>query len=107
MGRLWVVVILTFLAVASAGATQVQDVRLWRAPDHTRVVFDLSAPAEHKLITLANPRRIVLDLKDTYLADEDFARAGGGRSTVQDALETLGASTKMGPKDYSSSRIVI
>ena len=36
-------------------------------PDHTRVVFDLSGPAEHKLIVLDNPSRIVLDVEDTRL----------------------------------------
>lgn len=49
-------------------ATTVADIRLWRAPDHTRVVLDLSGPAEHRLISLANPSRIVLDLEDSTLA---------------------------------------
>jgi N-acetylmuramoyl-L-alanine amidase len=48
-------------------AAEVHDVRLWRAPDHTRIVFDLTAPADHKLIVLDNPRRIVLDVADTRL----------------------------------------
>ena len=52
---------------ASVFAVDVQDVRLWRAPDHTRVVLDLSAPAEHKLISLEGPDRIVIDLKDAKL----------------------------------------
>jgi N-acetylmuramoyl-L-alanine amidase len=33
--------------------------------NHTRVVFDLSTGTEHKLFTLDNPRRIVIDLKRT------------------------------------------
>ena len=33
--------------------------------DHTRVVFDLSAGIEHRLFSLSNPQRIVIDLKDT------------------------------------------
>jgi N-acetylmuramoyl-L-alanine amidase len=33
--------------------------------DHTRVVFDLSAGTEHRLFTLSNPKRIVIDLKNT------------------------------------------
>ncbi len=48
----------------------VRDVRLWRAPDHTRIVFDLSAPASHKLIQLTNPNRIVVDISDTKLQAE-------------------------------------
>jgi N-acetylmuramoyl-L-alanine amidase len=35
------------------------------ADDHTRVVFDLSRDFEHSLFTLADPYRIVIDLKDT------------------------------------------
>ncbi|MCO1332957.1 N-acetylmuramoyl-L-alanine amidase [Microbulbifer sp. OS29] len=53
-----------------ASAAQVEGVRLWRAPDHTRLVFDLSGPAEHKLFTLANPHRVVVDLSDTDLLAE-------------------------------------
>ena len=52
----------------TAQAAQVRDVRLWRAPDHTRLVLDLSAPVEHRLLILDNPRRVVLDLTDATLA---------------------------------------
>lgn len=41
----------------------IEGVRLWRAPDHTRIVFDLSAPLEHKLFSLENPNRLVLDMQ--------------------------------------------
>ncbi len=58
-----------FTAVTPAAlALEVRDVRLWRAPDHTRIVFDLSGPATHKLITLENPDRIVVDIPDSQLA---------------------------------------
>ncbi|WP_116367157.1 N-acetylmuramoyl-L-alanine amidase [Parahaliea mediterranea] len=68
MGRAcWVFVTLWWLAATSAWAAEVHDVRLWRAPDHTRIVFDLTGPAEHKLITLDNPSRIVLDISDVAL----------------------------------------
>lgn len=48
-------------------AATVQDVRLWRAPDHTRIVLDMSAPAEHRVLVLQNPDRIVLDVSDAEL----------------------------------------
>lgn len=38
------------------------SVRLWAAPDHTRVVFDTSGPVTHKLFTLQNPDRLVIDV---------------------------------------------
>jgi N-acetylmuramoyl-L-alanine amidase len=50
-------------------AAEVLDVRLWRAPDHTRVVFDLSEPVSHSLLELDNPRRLVVDLPDARLLE--------------------------------------
>jgi len=35
------------------------------AEDHTRVVFDLSGDIEHRLFTLSEPHRVVIDLHDT------------------------------------------
>jgi N-acetylmuramoyl-L-alanine amidase len=35
------------------------------ADDHTRIVFDISGDFEHRLFTLSNPHRIVIDLKNT------------------------------------------
>lgn len=54
-------VLLSILAAPVLAAT-VQEFRLWRAPDHTRVVLDLSAPVSHNVITLTNPHRIVVDI---------------------------------------------
>ena len=61
MGRAWISAILGLLAASSVWAVEVHEVRLWRAPDHTRIVFDLTGPSDHKLIVLDNPRRIVLN----------------------------------------------
>ena len=44
-------------------AVEVSDIRTWRAPDHTRLVFDLSGPVEHKLFMLRSPDRLVLDIE--------------------------------------------
>ncbi len=49
-------------------AAEVRDLRLWRAPDHTRLVFDLSAGVEYKLFTLDAPERVVIDIADSSLA---------------------------------------
>jgi N-acetylmuramoyl-L-alanine amidase len=46
----------------------VQGVRLWTAPDHTRLVFDVDAPVDHALFMLDNPARLVIDLKASELA---------------------------------------
>ena len=49
-------------------AADIQDIRFWRAPDHSRVVFDLSGPAKHEVITLSNPHRLVLDIASSKMA---------------------------------------
>ncbi|MFC1626485.1 N-acetylmuramoyl-L-alanine amidase [Pseudomonadota bacterium] len=51
-----------FQATALAKSSQINDVRLWTAPDHSRLVFDLNRTIEYKLFRLHGPERIVLDL---------------------------------------------
>jgi len=50
-----------------AEATNVNGVRLWRAPDHTRVVLDLDASVQHSLSLLNQPTRLLIDLPNTRL----------------------------------------
>lgn len=50
---LWSFVLMGWLIALSAeAATTVKGMRLWRAPDNTRIVLDLSGPVEHKLVSL-------------------------------------------------------
>ncbi|MDD0842959.1 N-acetylmuramoyl-L-alanine amidase [Pseudomonas sp. Gutcm_11s] len=51
-----------------AAATEIRSVRLWRAPDNTRLVFDLSGPVQHSVFTLAAPNRIVIDVNGAQLS---------------------------------------
>ncbi len=55
------------LLATSAAATEVQNVRLWAGPEGTRVVLDLSRPAEHTLFTLGDPHRVVVDIRGARL----------------------------------------
>lgn len=62
--------VLVFLlsSVMAQASVVVEEVRTWNGPDHTRVVFDLSAPVQHNVFTLDSPHRAVIDLPDTVLA---------------------------------------
>ncbi len=51
--------------LAGNATTSISGVRVWPAPDHTRIVFDLNAPVEHKIFILEKPYRLVIDLSDT------------------------------------------
>ncbi len=53
---------LTGFVVNAVAATQVKSVRLWRAPDNTRLVFDLTGPVQHSVFTLTSPDRLVIDI---------------------------------------------
>ncbi len=60
--------LLTAVTVEAFAATQVKSMRLWRAPDNTRLVFDLSGPVEHSVFTLTAPDRLVIDINGATLA---------------------------------------
>lgn len=59
--------LLAWIAAVPVEAEDIDSVRLWRAPDHTRLVFDLSGPVEHKLFSLSSPSRVVVDIEDADL----------------------------------------
>tara|TARA_B100001059_G_scaffold123966_1_gene123933 strand:- start:1753 stop:3153 length:1401 start_codon:yes stop_codon:yes gene_type:complete len=55
------------LHCTKAMAAEVSAVRLWRAPDHTRVVLDVSEQVSFTRLKLENPERFVVDLKNSRL----------------------------------------
>jgi N-acetylmuramoyl-L-alanine amidase len=61
-------ILVSALAVSSAQAVDVRDVRVWASPDSTRVVLDLSGSAQHSLQVLHFPERVVLDVAGARLA---------------------------------------
>ncbi|CAA0082263.1 N-acetylmuramoyl-L-alanine amidase AmiC [BD1-7 clade bacterium] len=73
--RLVLLCFMALLALPVLAQTKVTDIRLWQAPTHTRFVFDLDRPVEHKLITLASPNRIVIDMPNAALATDTEAVA--------------------------------
>ena len=100
-----------FLLVAAAGMAQavtVNSLRMWPAPDHTRLVFDLNAPVEHSLFTLDGPDRIVIDLKYTEfnaalpeISNEAFIKSiRYARRGNDDLRVVLDLNRKVTPKSF-------
>jgi N-acetylmuramoyl-L-alanine amidase len=87
-----------FAGFACAAPTVVQDVRLWAGPDATRVVFDLSGPVKHSLMTLADPARVVIDLEN--------ARVGPTNLTLPDA-RGFAKQLRVGIQGENDLRLVI
>lgn len=87
------------VSVAAPGySASVEDVRVWRAPDHTRVVLDLSAPVSHKVMTLENPTRIVVDIDSAKMRAD---------LTGLDFQESPVVRVRSGVRDKTGLRIVL
>jgi N-acetylmuramoyl-L-alanine amidase len=96
---------------------------MWRAPDHTRLVFDLSEAVSYNLFTLENPRRVVIDINNATQVDDlsglDFTgspitavrsgvRNGTGLRIVLDLnAEVKPSSFTLEPNTEHSDRLVV
>jgi len=50
-----------------ASEAKINDIRLWTAPDHTRLVFDLDRSVSYEVFRLGDPERIVIDIRNVKL----------------------------------------
>jgi len=61
--------LLTILLLAGsfsfAYGNSIDGVRVWPAPENTRIVFDLSNKPDYKFFSLKNPQRLVIDFKNS------------------------------------------
>lgn len=82
-------------------ANQIDNIRIWPAPDNTRVVFDLSETPNYSYFTLydTEPYRLVIDFNNTKLAT-DLAKI----TNESLLIHKIRTST---PKNSSSTRIVL
>ncbi len=117
-----VVLLLLWAATAQAGTT-VENIRIWSENDKTRVVLDLSETAEHNIFTLRGPDRLVIDLKDSRLAQvlvnmpqgtgavrsiRSAVRANGQLRVVLDLNEPIRSrSFTAGPNSQYGDRLVV
>lgn len=74
---------LLFLSVEVWGASAaVKGVRLWEAPDSTRVVFDLNRPVDYQIFELSSPRRLVIDFEQKNMS-LNLGNLAAGTSAVK------------------------
>ncbi len=62
-----------WLAAGFAGPAEsasIHDIRMWHAPERSRIVFDMDQAVQYKVFTLENPERVVIDLPGTRLQSE-------------------------------------
>ncbi len=65
-----------------AADVQIEAVRIGHQDDKTRVAIDLSRLAEHRLFTLSNPHRVVIDIKPGRISGSTLPLPAG-RGAVQ------------------------
>ncbi|MGO1500219.1 MAG: N-acetylmuramoyl-L-alanine amidase [Marinobacter sp.] len=70
------------VAMQAQAGTNVEGIRIWPAPDHTRLVLDTEGKVSHNMFALSNPSRLVIDLKNTRLKT-DFDKLDLSGSPVQ------------------------
>ena len=61
------ILVMGLLQISSANAAIINDVRIWHAPDHSRIVFDMDKRSTFKVFSLDNPGRVVIDLNGASL----------------------------------------
>lgn len=78
MMRVFLLLLLTCFSTLSLAA-KIENIRIWPAPDNTRVVLDTSAAVTYDQIALTNPDRLVIDINasvlSTSLAKLDFTNS--------------------------------
>jgi N-acetylmuramoyl-L-alanine amidase len=82
----------------AAKQVRVDSLRFWTAPDSTRLVFGVSSNPVHNIFLLDNPRRLVIDFKNTYKT----------RSIIQPPSSHLILSRiRSAPRNKNNLRVVI
>lgn len=114
-------VLLVLLAPAAALAADITAVRSWRAPDNTRLVFDLTGPVRYRLSPDSTPARLVVEIEDARPAGPLALpavqaplkslrlepTASGQRLVVETALELMPKVFQLPPNEKYGHRLVL
>ena len=91
--RLLLVTLFALFTTAAQAAPTVENIRIWAEGGKTRVVLDLSQPAEHAIFTLRGPDRLVVDLKAGRLSPSlvsDLPGSTGSVKGIRSAIKANG-----------------
>lgn len=107
--RLFWIVCACCLVAQSALSATVNGVRIWRAPDHTRLVLDLDGPVTHSLTLANNPDRVIIDihssknaanLSSLALANTPIKGVRAGVQNERDLRLVLDLSARVTPNSF-------
>ncbi|MDH3469439.1 MAG: N-acetylmuramoyl-L-alanine amidase, partial [Gammaproteobacteria bacterium] len=86
------------IAHAAWAEVALRNLRIWHAPERSRIVFDLDKPVVHKVFTLSGPHRLVIDLTDAVFY---------GRFPAPDTMGPLAVQLRMARRSASQLRFVV
>ena len=98
-GRALLAVVLLSLAVFAEARVAIDGVRVYRAPEYTRFVFDVSAPPAYQVLPDIAPGRVVIDFRDADikasleavdLQDSPVRRVRSGQQAYKDMARFWG-----------------
>ncbi|MBU2098807.1 MAG: N-acetylmuramoyl-L-alanine amidase [Gammaproteobacteria bacterium] len=89
---------LVALLASAAHGGDIESVDVWRSPDYTRVVIDVSSRPEYSVFVLDNPHRVVIDIRQSRM---NASLAG---LDLQDSPITA---IRSGPRNEADTRIVL
>jgi len=91
--RLLLITLFALFTTAAQAAPTVENIRIWAEGGKTRVVLDLSQPADHAIFTLRGPDRLVVDLKAGRLSSSlasDMPGSTGAVKSIRSAIKADG-----------------
>ncbi len=95
--RAFLLPLLIVVSMPAAYAAEVQGIRFWAGPDHTRAVIDVTEEVNYKVFTLDNPHRVVVDIEQTVAQDQPPRQ-----EVDQGVLDTV----RTGKRDNGGLRVV-
>ncbi|MEA3275723.1 MAG: N-acetylmuramoyl-L-alanine amidase [Pseudomonadota bacterium] len=98
MNKLVAILLLLLSLPAQAQQVEVRGARVWTAPDQTRLVVDTAAAVSHKVFSLDDPHRLVIDIPD--------ARLKGSLPTVESG-DPLLIGVRSGVREGDDLRLVL
>ncbi len=87
------------VAIVASASNSIDGVRIWPAPENTRIVFDLSEKPDFKYFSLNSPQRLVIDFKDSKNNAALMAAIKNDRRVKKIRTST--------PKQKGSTRLVL
>ena len=91
------------LAATAAEGSELKGIRSHESPDKVRLVMDLSAPVEHTLFTLDEPKRVVIDILDTDANSSRFR----DRKWLSTLTKGPVKSVRLSPETSQNLRVVL